>query len=165
MQTLEDWSALVSTNCECLNETDTGEEVPADTCWGCGDWMTEGANELLNEWQRRNGNPEAVIIKGQAIGWRSLSGYALVRSTSDRLSNETLSKLMLDGEFTLKMQLQGNTCTIKRYSHDEPMGASFILEGFEPCQGWSECEAVDDLKELDGVKYCAWCLDIELANQ
>jgi hypothetical protein len=166
MKTLEDWSAEVSTNCACLDETETGEEVEAANCHGCGDWMLEGAHELLEEWQRRNNYPEAVLVQGSRIGWRGLSGYAFIRENgSEKITKELLSKLMLDGDFTLNMQLEGNTCKIGRYSHDEPTGASFTLEPFAPCQGWSDCQAVENLQELDGVKYCAWCLDIELANQ
>jgi hypothetical protein len=161
---LEDWASYVSTDCQCLIEDEaTGEEVTPSECQDCGEWMREDAHELIEEWHRRNNNPEALLIQGHYMNWDRRNGYALIRDSAN-LSKETLNKLMLNADFTLTLKLEGNTCQVTRTSHDE-LGASFTLEPFAPCQGWSECQAVDDLKELDGVKYCAWCLDLELANQ
>jgi hypothetical protein len=169
MQTRSDWSALVSTNCECTAIDEEGNEIPEitpDYCSGCGDWMTEGALELLDEWQRLNEYPSAVIIQGVRMGWRSLSGYAFIREAgSDKISRELLNKLMLNGDFTLQFTLAGKTCTIKRTSHDEWPGAEFTLEAFTPCDGWSDCQATEGITEHEGQNLCFWCLDIELANQ
>ena len=168
MQTINDWSALVSTNCACTFIDEEGNEVPEimpDYCFGCGDWMTDDAIALLDEWQRLNDYPGAVIIQGIRMGWRALSGYAFIRdSDSLKISRELLDKLTLDGDFTLNFSLTGKVCTIKRTSHDEWPGAEFTLEAFTPCDGWSDCQATEGITEHQGQNLCAWCLDIELAN-
>lgn len=165
MKTLEDWSALVSTNCECMDETEEGEEVPAANCHGCDEWMTEGTLELIEEWLERNDYPSAVIIQGRGMGWRNLSGYALIREAgSDKIARATLDKLMLNGDFTLEFTLKGKACTVRRGSHDEPTGASFELQPFTACDGWSECQAIEGIKEYEGVNLCAYCYELQEAN-
>jgi len=167
MQTINDWSALVSTNCACTfidEEGNEGPEITPDYCFGCGDWMTDDAIALLDEWQRLNDYPSAVIIQGIRMGWQALSGYAFIReSGSDKISRELLNNLIINGDFTLQFSLTGKSCTIRRSSHDE-LGASFTLEAFTPCDGWSECQAIEGITEHEGQNLCAWCLDIELAN-
>jgi hypothetical protein len=165
MTLLTDWSALVSTDCKCLDETEEGEEVPAAYCQDCAYWMLEGTLELLEEWQRRNDYPSALIIRGAAMGWQRLSGYALIREAgSDKIARETLDKLTLNGDFTLELKLTGRACHVVRYSHDEPTGASFELEAFTPCDGWSECQATEGIREYEGVNLCAYCHEIQEAN-
>ena len=165
MKLLEDWSALVSTNCECMDETEEGEEVPAANCHGCDEWMTEGTLELIEEWLERNDWPSAVMIQGVAMGWQRRSGYALIREAgSDKIAGATLDKLMLNGDFTLELKLHGKACHAVRYSHDEPTGASFELQAFTPCDGWSECQAVEGIKDYEGVNLCAYCHELQEAN-
>jgi hypothetical protein len=165
MKLLEDWSGLVSTDCQCLwDDEDTGEEVKPEFCHGCGEWMQEGALELIEEWLKRNDYPSAVIIRGVAMGWRRLSGYALIREAGDKIASETLSKLTLDADFTLELKLTGRACHIVRYSHDEPTGASFELEAFTACDGWSECQATEGIREYEGQNLCAYCHEMQEAN-
>jgi hypothetical protein len=166
-ETLEDYTAYVSTDCACYMEDEkTGEDIPADNCAGCGEWMLEGALECLDEFLERNKNTEAVNIEGQKMSWRSLSGYKVIRNTNaQRLSREILDSLTLNGDFTLQLHLKKDKLTAKRSSHDEPMGANFTISPVEICQGYSECLATEFLQELDGVKFCVWCLEIEKANR
>jgi hypothetical protein len=167
MKLLEDWSALVSTNCECSFTDEEGNEIPEispDYCNGCGEWMQEDATALLEEWLERNDHPSALIIRGVAMGWQRRSGYALIRESSDKIASETLKKLTLDDDFTLQLKLTGRACHIVRYSHDEPTGASFELEAFTACDGWSECQAIEGIREYEGVNLCAYCHEIEEAN-
>jgi hypothetical protein len=168
MTLLTDWSALVSTNCECSFTDEEGNEIPEispDYCNGCGEWMQEDATALLQEWLKRNDYPSAVIIRGAAMGWQRLSGYALIRQFGTvKLSADTLKKLTLNGDFTLDLKLTGRACHVVRYSHDEPTGASFELEAFTPCDGWSECQATEGIREYEGQNLCAYCHEIEEAN-
>jgi hypothetical protein len=167
MKLLEDWGALVSTNCECSFTDEEGNEIPEvspDYCNGCGDWMLEGALELIEEWLERNDYPDAVIIQGVAIGWQRRAGYALIREAGDKIPAAILEKLTLNGDFTLELKLKGKAGHAVRYSHDEPTGASFELHPFTACDGWSECQAVDGIKEYEGVNLCAYCHEIEEAN-
>lgn len=164
---LENYTALLSTVCQCIEiDEDTGEESPAENCLDCDEWMIEGAGELVADWLKRNANPDSVIIRGLAMGWRRLSGYKVIKNYStEKLNSEILNGLMLDGDFNIDLTLTGKELTARRSSHDEPMGASFTIQPLETCAGWSECVAFEDLKELDGQKFCPWCLDIELANR
>jgi hypothetical protein len=165
MTVLSEWSATLTTNCQCMDEDpETGEDREAEGCHGCDEWQLEDANWLLAEWLERNDYPDAVLIQGVAMGWRRLSGYALVRQAGDKIAAATLDKLMLNGDFTIELKLRGKACHAVRYSHDEPTGASFELHAFTPCDGWSECQAVDGIKEYEGVNLCAYCREIQEAN-
>jgi hypothetical protein len=165
MKLLEDWTAALTTNCECSYLDEEDNEVMADYCQG---WCYEDANdnaiELIEEWLERNDHPSALIIRGVAMGWQRLSGYALIRESSDKIASETLDKLKLNGDFTLELKLTGRACHVVRYSHDEPTGASFELEAFTACDGWSECQATEGIREYEGVNLCAYCHEIEEAN-
>lgn len=166
MQTITDWSAALTTECECRWLDEEENEITPDYCFGdCYQEAKDFTLELLEEWQRLNDYPRAVIIKGKRMGWQGLSGYAFIReSGSEKISRELLNKLTLNGDFTLNFSLTGKVCTIKRTSHDEWPGAEFTLEAFTPCDGWSDCQATEGITEHEGQNLCAWCLDIELAN-
>jgi hypothetical protein len=166
MKTLEDWSAAITTNCECLYLDEEDKEVIPDDCFGeCYQEAKDFTLELIEEWLERNDYPDAVIIQGRAMGWQRREGYALIREAgSEDMARAILDKLTLNADFTLNFTLQGKACTIRRGSHDEPTGASFELQPFTPCDGWSECQATEGITEHEGANYCAWCLDIELAN-
>jgi hypothetical protein len=72
---------------------------------------------------------------------------------------------MLDGDFELKLKIEGKNLTATRWSHDEPMGCSFTLRPFMPCDGYSECLALaEDIKEYDGRSLCSSCAQIEGVN-
>ena len=165
MKLLEDWSAAITTNCECLYLDEEDKEVIPENCFGdCYQEAKDFTLELIEEWLERNDYPEAVMIKGVAMTWQRLSGYALIREASDKLARETLDKLTLDRDFTLELKLTGRACHIVRYSHDEPTGASFELHPFTACDGWSECQAVEGIKEYEGVNLCAYCNELQEAN-
>lgn len=166
MKLMEDWSAAITTNCECLYLDEEDKEVIPNECFGdCYQEAKDFTLELIEEWLERNDYPDAVIIEGVAMGWQRRSGYALIREAgSDNISRETLNKLMLNGHFTLELKLTGRACHAVRYSHDEPTGASFELQPFTACDGWSECQAVEGITEHEGQNLCAWCLDLYLAN-
>jgi hypothetical protein len=147
MQTIsEDLKATVTTYCTCEaydEETDTYSL--AEWCFGdCGENAAEWASELteiwlesqdLNEYQR-------VIIYGTRLGWRSLSGYKLVKP--DPL--EIVRALYLNGDFDLEFTLTPeNKLTATRGSHDE-LGASFEFDKITVC-AWSECEETDNLTQ------------------
>jgi hypothetical protein len=165
MKTISDWSAALTTNCECRYLDEEDEIVTPDQCLGyCYEEARDDCLELLNEWQRLNDYPNAVIIRAKNIGWQGLSGYAFIRAAgSDKISGELLDALGIDGEYILQLSLSGKTCSARRSSHDE-LGATFTLEAFTACDGWSECRAIEGITEHEGQNLCAWCLDIELAN-
>jgi hypothetical protein len=161
---LEDWISTVSTDCQCLIEDEeTGEEVTPDNCLDCGDWMLEDAHMTLEEWQKRNSDPEAALITGKNLGWMRLNGHAIARGyLYEVLTKSILRLLMLDGDFRLELKLEGKNLTARRWSHDEPTGCSFTLEPFMPCDGYSECLALaENIKEYEGRSLCNVCAEIE----
>jgi hypothetical protein len=165
MKLLEDWSAIITTNCECRLFDEEDNEITPDYCLGyCYEDMSDDSNQLIEEWLERNNHPSALIIRGAAMGWQRLSGYALIRESSDKIASETLDKLKLNGDFTLELKLMGRACHVVRYSHDEPTGASFELEAFTACDGWSECQAIEGIREYEGVNLCAYCHELQEAN-
>jgi hypothetical protein len=166
MKLLEDWSAALGTYCECSYLDEEDNEITPENCFGdCYQEARDFTLELIEEWLERNDYPSALIIRGVAMGWQRLSGYALIRQFGTlKLSADTLKKLMLDGDFTLELKLTGRACHIVRYSHDEPTGASFELEAFTACDGWDDCQAIEGIKEYEGVNLCAYCHELQEAN-
>jgi hypothetical protein len=166
METITDWSAALSTDCECSYLDEEDNEITPEYCQGyCYEEAYDDCIALLEDWQRLNDYPSAVIIQGRAMGWQRRDGYALIRANgSDKIAAETISNLTLNGDFSLQFTLKGKDCTIRRGSHDEPTGASFTLEAFTPCDGWSECQAIEGIREYEGVNLCAYCHEIEEAN-
>lgn len=165
MKLLEDWSAALGTYCECSYLDEEDNEITPENCFGdCYQEAKDFTLELIEEWLERNDHPSALIIQGAAMGWQRLSGYALIRESGDKIARATLDKLTLNGDFTLELKLTGRACHVVRYSHDEPTGASFELQAFTPCDGWSECQAIEGIREHEGQNLCAWCFDLYLAN-
>jgi hypothetical protein len=164
MKLLEDWSAALGTNCECVYLDEEDKEVMPYGCDGeCYQEAKDFTLELIEEWLERNDHPSAVIIRGVAMGWQRRAGYALIRATGDKIATETLDKLTLNGDFSLELNLRGRACHAVRRSHDE-LGASFELEAFTACDGWSECQATEGIREYEGQNLCAYCYEMEEAN-
>jgi hypothetical protein len=164
---LEDWTSTVSTDCQCLIEDEeTGEEVTPDSCFDCGEWMLEDAHLILEQWQKRNSNPEAALITGKNMGWQRREGFSIARGyVYEVLTKAILKRLTLDADFTLKLKLEGKNLTATRWSHDEPMGCSFTVAPFMPCDGYAECLALEeDIKQYEGRSLCSVCADIEGVN-
>jgi hypothetical protein len=167
-QTLDDYTAILTTACECSfynDETDELEE--SGECFGdCYEENKDWSLETISQWIERNGKPEGAMIEGADMTWLKRSGYKLERNTDpEKLSAQILNALMLNGDFTITLKLAGKNLTARRASHDEPMGANFTITPALVCQGWRECEAIEEFKELDGQMFCPWCLDLELANR
>jgi hypothetical protein len=126
MSTIVTTSVEVSSNCVCEDyDEETGEAVYSNDCFGCYDDSLELLkSEVIEPWLEANDLYEdtAVRISGTAIGWRRLSGY------KDTTPKELVEALSLNGDYTLKFDLTGTTLSVKRYSHDEPTGASFTVD-------------------------------------
>ena len=158
------WEAMITTNCECRLLDEEDNEITPDYCLGyCYEDMGAEASQLIEEWLERNDHPSAVIIQGVAMGWQRRAGYALIRATGDKIAGEILDKLTLDADFTLELKLMGRACHAVRRSHDE-LGASFELQPFTACDGWDDCQAIEGIKEYEGVNLCAYCHELQEAN-
>lgn len=166
MQTLQDWSATLTTNCECLFLNENDEEVRPDYCLDyCWEESVEDCQNLLDEWATLWHEPEAALIEGKAMGWQRRDGYAIARASSkESLADAILNRLRLDGQFTITLKLEGGNLTARRSSHDEPTGCSFTISAFMACDGSSECMAKDGLGNYDGRVLCGSCAEWEGMN-
>jgi hypothetical protein len=121
MQTLEKITVTLQSDCVCTNE----DETMSDDCFGCWDDSIYDFDELISAWRERAGiDEEKVFISGSGMGWQRLSGHAV--ADLDNL----YKALTLRGDFRIELQLEGETLTARRYSHDEPMGCSFTFKPY-----------------------------------
>lgn len=133
METTEVIKAELSSDCYCEEydeETgeskldEQGEVVMSQVCFGCyDDDKTYIQDDLIATWAERNGFEMNTPLKvnGSRMTWLSRSGYAY--ATPETL----IDKLTLNGDFTLRFTLTGNTLEVVRASHDE-LGALFEFE-------------------------------------
>lgn len=121
---LKSESATYTTNCECWDyDEETGTQTPAEYCREyCHEDNKDWCLELIDDWLLKNNNPQSVIVYGNGLTWQRLSGYKIV------LAHDILNALMINGEFTISLTLEGKELTARRSSHDEPTGASFVIE-------------------------------------
>ena len=133
MDTTEVIKVELSSNCSCEEYDDEtgeskldeqGEVVMSQECFGCyDDDKAYIQDEVIATWVERNGFEMNTPLKvnGSRMTWLSRSGYAY--ATPETL----IDKLTLNGDFTLRFTLTGNTLEVVRASHDE-LGALFEFE-------------------------------------
>jgi hypothetical protein len=137
-ETLEKFTVTLFSNCECRYCQECGigtedescpecEQETAFTSWcdgGCWEYKVEELKEyLIPAWLKANGDPNYLRLEGRRMGWQSRSGYAIIPANYSSLKES----LTFNGEWTLEFCLIGKELTVARYSHDEPMGASFAV--------------------------------------
>lgn len=109
----------VTTDCLCMDY----DGNPNDECWGCYEDSKENLHQLIINWLGENdaASDVSILIEGRGMTWQGLDGTVMVNA------NTILSSLALDrgGEYRLEFYQDGKELTAKRWSHDEPMGASF----------------------------------------
>lgn len=117
-ETLNDWTAVISTDCTCTEEDGTASEYCNDFCW-----IMNGADtsDLLNEWVSRNGESatDTVVVGSERMNWNGVCGYTTTEP------DKVPDALAINGQYRLDFKLVASDLTIMRYSHDEPTGASF----------------------------------------
>ena len=119
MSTIKLESYEISTECHC-HDDDSGYEW----CDGCYDVDKELILNLIEQWVN-NYAPEYwqgnVSIDGSGMGWRGVSGRAIVDIT------DILPALSVNGDYRLVVTTMESLLSAVRYSHDEPCGASFSI--------------------------------------
>lgn len=102
-----------------------GDLASVDSCYGdCYDFAMEDiADNIFPEAMARLGNPTYLKLDGRGLTWQRLQGYAITQGTWESVYN----KLRINGDFTLRFTLAGDSFTIARFSHDEPTGAYFTV--------------------------------------
>ena len=134
---------IFTTNCGCWDCPQCGllmtSDEDAPKCEECGvdgvmtDYCQDACYDYKHEnwrddffptWLKLVGEPEHLLIKGKAMGWQRQDGMA----TLDAQWGNLYRALTINGDYTLKMKLEGKNFTVIRYSHDEPTGATFTIE-------------------------------------
>lgn len=98
----------------------TKYEIHLDT--DSTEWEWEDAHEELKLWGD-NAGVSHFTVEGTAMGWTRASGFTVV--AWDILADA----FSLNGDYRVVFTLADgeNTLTAVRYSHDEPVGASFTV--------------------------------------
>lgn len=96
-----------------------------DGCGGfCWDDAVMAGDYCVEEYLTRWDNPQHLRIEGRAMGWQRLAGHKDIPATWEAI-REALS---LDrADFRIDFKIEGDIFTARRYSHDEPVGASFSI--------------------------------------
>lgn len=134
MNTQEMSKYEISTDCQCRYCESCGIGTESETCDECQqgtrsmDYCDGACWEYKRDWlaediERFTKDHSHVRIDGQRMGWQSRSGYLIVEADDRAIWNA----LTFSGDWTLYVECDGQTMTIRRTSHDEPMGATFIL--------------------------------------
>jgi hypothetical protein len=121
----EAWSARLTTQCTCENyNEDTDDYQPSDYCHGdCWEWAWNDASELIEDWAKR-WDTNGIRVEGVGMTWQKLSGYAEITFSEPE---EALKLFTIDGDFTLEVSIDDDgQLSVRRFSHDEPMGCSMV---------------------------------------
>lgn len=114
---------VLSTSCTCIEYDDiTDQYYPADFCDGCYESTKFAIEALVFTWAERNEyTNDVVLVSSEACLWNNIKISRVI--DSDRL----VEFLSLNGEYTLYVQLDDKTLSVRRTSHDEPTGAYFSV--------------------------------------
>ena len=138
MNTIQKYTASVTTDCECTTENDeTGEYGPSNECFGdCYEWQKENVFEVLGQWQKTNhiDEDDTILINGTGMGWAKQDGYKYTNIL------ELDGALALDrGDFRIEWYLENGELTARRWSHDEPVGTGlFTFTVYRSCDKCGE---------------------------
>jgi len=120
----------LSSSCVCVYMDENDEAQPSDECFGCySDALEDLEADVLEPWldAHKAEDGDYVVIDGSSIGWLRKSGKASLEFERDVFSSDVLDVLTFNGDFRLVFRLEGDVLSAHRFSHDEPMGASFVF--------------------------------------
>ena len=102
-----------------------GEFEYSQLCFECDEQTREDFLHFAGEWHDQNENAP-YVIEGKGMTWRNLSG----RSVPFDDIETGIKSLIGDYDLTLRLTYDpvGNSLTVRRSSHDEPMGAVFTFK-------------------------------------
>jgi len=123
----------LDSSCVCVVYDEYGKEQASDDCFGCySDALEDLEANVLEPWldAHEADDGDYVVIDGSNIGWLRKSGKASLQIDkfgSNDFQSDLLDVLTFNGDFRLVFRLVGDDLSAIRYSHDEPMGASFVF--------------------------------------
>ena len=105
------------------------DDCMGDFCWSIA---KEDIDLMMVDWFNKvtnHNNNYMVKFSGKNMGWTRTSGYAYASV------DDGLQPLYINGDFRLVVTKDSDNLTVVRYSHDEPVGASFILTAEQQIEG------------------------------
>jgi len=121
----------VDSSCVCEYYDEFDELQESDVCFGCwSDSLEELEDLILLPWlkDQEANNGDYVVASGSNVGWRRLSGEVSFEIDYDDIRDDLIGWFSLNGDFRLSFKLADGELTVRRGSHDEPMGANFVLK-------------------------------------
>lgn len=122
----------LSSDCVCtMFDEETYQEVESDECFGCWQDSKDELEELIIlPWLKQvdADNGDYVVARGENVGWMKLSGMVSFEVDYDDIVDDLVGWFSLNGDFRLSFRLDGHALSVRRGSHDEPMGANFELK-------------------------------------
>lgn len=123
---LDTGTATITTQCTCeYYDEDTDTFEPSTECYGdCWECAWEDATSLIASWAK-HWDTNGIRVEAQGMTWQSLSAYAEMTFHND--AEEALRLFTLDSDYRLEVSVgDDGQLTVRRYSHDEPMGCSMV---------------------------------------
>lgn len=122
----------LTTDCTCEMIDDNDELVPSNECFGCYDDDKALLVETLDKWIAEL-ELSHIEVQGRGMGWTRANGSVII----DADIEELIKALQLRGDFRLEFELPDecfdHDFKVMRYSHDEPTGATFLIDGLTTC--------------------------------
>jgi hypothetical protein len=127
----------LTTDCTCESYDDNDNLTPSDECFGCYDDDKALLIETLDKWIAEL-ELSHIEVQGRKMGWTRANGSVII----DADAEELIKAMQLRGDFRLEFDLPDedydHDLKVMRYSHDEPTGATFLIDGLTTCPD-SDC--------------------------
>jgi hypothetical protein len=122
----------LTTDCTCESYDDSDNLTPSDECFGCYDDDKALLIETLDKWIAEL-ELSHIEVQGRGMGWTRANGSVII----DADAEELIKAMQLRGDFRLEFELPDqdydHDFKVMRYSHDEPTGATFLIDGLTTC--------------------------------
>jgi hypothetical protein len=118
----------MTNDCTCQMETEDGSYVASLECYGCFDDMKEELfAEILKPFMDLHKVDKLTLLYAQAAGltWQRVSAETTV--SIEKLLNGDFGAIR-GGDWKMVYTLEDGELSARRYSHDEPTGASISFE-------------------------------------
>lgn len=127
-----DYDAVgVDSDCVCVAYDEFDQPYPSDECYDCYAESLQMLEEMiLLPWLKAHDadNGDYIVVRGSNVGWMRVSGESTLELDYDSVLDDLMSWFGLNGDFNLSFKLdKDQVLTVRRGSHDEPMGANFDL--------------------------------------
>ena len=121
----------VNSSCVCEYYDEFDQLQPSDDCFGCfDDSLVDLEDLILLPWlkDQEADNGDYIVVRGSNVGWMRVSGESTLELDYDSVLDDLMDWFGLNGDFRLSFKLdKDQVLTVRRGSHDEPMGANFDL--------------------------------------